>query len=134
MNTRTVFSGIKMNWLMFAAGMFLLSIAAGASAEEVDRPCVADAKKLCKNVQPGDGRIARCMKEHQNKLSSGCRENMAKAKEKIKDAAEACKEDAGRLCKGVEPGQGRILACLKQHEGELSAECKDQMKPPRGRR
>jgi len=61
MNTRSLFSGIKMNWLMFATWIFLLSIAAGVSAEEVDRTCVADASKLCMDVQPGEGRIARCM-------------------------------------------------------------------------
>jgi len=133
MNTRILFSGIGLSWLAIAAGIFCLSIAAGVSAEEVDKPCVADAKKLCKDVQPGEGRIARCMKEHEKELSPACRKNIVKAKEKIRDAAEACKGDAEKLCKGVEPGKGRILRCLKQHEGELSGACKEQMTMPHTR-
>jgi hypothetical protein len=134
MNTRTMFYGIELNLLTIVAGMFCLSIAAGVSAEEVDKPCVEDAKQLCKDVQPGEGRIARCMKEHEKELSPGCKENIAKAKEKIRDVAEACWDDAGKLCKDVEPGKGRILRCLKYHEAELSAACKEQMTLPHTRR
>ena len=133
MNTRTMYSVIDMSWLAVAAGIFFLSIATGVSAEEVDKPCVADAKKLCKDVQPGEGRIARCMKEHEKELSPGCKKNIVKAKEKIRDVAEACKGDAEKLCKDVEPGKGRILRCLKQHEGELSADCKKEVTFPHTR-
>lgn len=35
-----------------------------------------------------------------------------------------CHADAGKLCPGVQPGGGRVLACLKQHEGELSGDCR----------
>jgi len=133
MKNRTVFSGIQMNWLAVAAGVFCLSMAAVVSAEPVDRPCVADAGKLCKGVQPGEGRVARCMKEHEKELSPGCKENIGKMKEKVRDVAEACKDDAAKLCKEVEPGKGRILRCLKQHEGELSPACKEQMTLPHSR-
>jgi hypothetical protein len=36
----------------------------------------------------------------------------------------ACADDAQKLCSGVQPGGGRILACLKQHEDSLSGKCK----------
>jgi hypothetical protein len=36
----------------------------------------------------------------------------------------ACAEDAQRLCAGVQPGGGRIVACLKQHKDALSDGCK----------
>lgn len=39
-------------------------------------------------------------------------------------AAQACHTDATQLCPGVQPGGGRVLACLKQHEAELSSGCK----------
>lgn len=36
----------------------------------------------------------------------------------------ACSKDAARLCAGVQPGEGRIVACLKQHQDSLSSECR----------
>jgi len=53
----------------------------------------------------------------------------AHAEESIK---EACKQDAKTLCQGIQPGGGRIAACLKQHKDEVSAECKDAVKEQRG--
>jgi len=37
----------------------------------------------------------------------------------------ACKADIEKFCTGVHPGGGRIPACLKQKEAQLSAACKD---------
>src|SRR5580692_756787 len=36
----------------------------------------------------------------------------------------ACAEDAQKLCAGVQPGGGRIVACLKEHKDSLSDRCK----------
>jgi hypothetical protein len=36
----------------------------------------------------------------------------------------ACAEDAQRLCAGVQPGGGRIVACLREHKDSLSDQCK----------
>ncbi|MBI4351953.1 MAG: hypothetical protein HY550_10980 [Elusimicrobia bacterium] len=38
----------------------------------------------------------------------------------------ACAEDAAKFCKDVKPGEGRIAACLKEHEKELSQACRDR--------
>jgi hypothetical protein len=45
-------------------------------------------------------------------------------------ASDVCTSDAARLCPGVEPGQGRVLACLRARTGELSAACKLAVEPP----
>jgi Cysteine rich repeat len=34
-----------------------------------------------------------------------------------------CRSDYDRLCSGVRPGGGRILACLQSHAGALSPAC-----------
>ncbi len=36
----------------------------------------------------------------------------------------ACADDAQRLCAGVQPGGGQIVACLKQHKDSLSDRCR----------
>jgi Cysteine rich repeat len=43
-----------------------------------------------------------------------------------RDGADACRADAAKLCKDVKPG-GTMLQCMKQHESELSAPCKERM-------
>ena len=40
------------------------------------------------------------------------------------DARTACKGDDQRLCNNVSPGGGRIMKCFKEHESELSSQCK----------
>ena len=39
----------------------------------------------------------------------------------------ACKADLDKACPGVEPGQGRILACLEGKTDQLSPACKDDV-------
>jgi len=39
----------------------------------------------------------------------------------------ACKADVEKLCSGVQRGGGRIAACLKQNDAQVSAPCKDAM-------
>ena len=39
-----------------------------------------------------------------------------------------CKADAARICPGVEPGGGRLVGCLKEHENEVSIGCAKAIK------
>ncbi len=41
-------------------------------------------------------------------------------------APNPCRADAAKFCKGIKPGGGRIIACLKAHEADLSAECREK--------
>ena len=45
----------------------------------------------------------------------------------VADAQAACAADVQRLCAGVPPGGGRIVACIKQHQAELSDGCKQAL-------
>jgi len=45
-----------------------------------------------------------------------------------------CAEDAAKFCKDVKPGEGRVLACLKEHEKELSQACRDRKSAAAARR
>lgn len=42
-------------------------------------------------------------------------------------AQDACRADAERLCAGIRPGEGRILACLHGSQAQLSPACKQQV-------
>ncbi len=42
----------------------------------------------------------------------------------LADLRAACADDAQKLCAGVQPGGGRVVACLKEHKDALSDRCK----------
>ena len=39
-------------------------------------------------------------------------------------AAQACRADFSKFCSEIEPGGGRIVACLEQHQAELTPVCR----------
>jgi hypothetical protein len=39
----------------------------------------------------------------------------------------ACREDVQKYCASVQPGQGRIVGCLKQNQANLSQGCQSEM-------
>jgi hypothetical protein len=92
-------------------------------------PCSGDVAKFCKDVQPGEGRIAKCLKEHEQELSPTCKQHVAEMKKRLQEAAQACQDDVLKFCKDVKAGEGRILRCLKAHQNELSPECKEKVAP-----
>jgi hypothetical protein len=44
-----------------------------------------------------------------------------------------CAEDVAKYCKDVTPGGGRLVRCLRQHESQLSPECKAGQEQARAR-
>jgi hypothetical protein len=48
---------------------------------------------------------------------------LAHAQSAVDILTAGCADDAQKLCAGVRPGGGRIIACLKQHKDSLSAKC-----------
>jgi hypothetical protein len=49
------------------------------------------------------------------------------------DHPEGCREDAKRLCPGVQPSGGRMMHCLKDNEGKLSPACAEKIKAAKER-
>jgi hypothetical protein len=43
-------------------------------------------------------------------------------------ALASCKADAERICPGVEPGGGKLIGCLKQHENDVTVGCAKELK------
>jgi hypothetical protein len=42
----------------------------------------------------------------------------------MQEVRAACQADAQKLCASVQPGGGRIVACLKEHKDQVSDGCK----------
>ena len=89
-----------------------------------DNPCVEDAMRFCSDVEPGEGRIMRCLKERASSLDSRCEEFLDKMGGIATEFQAACGDDVNRFCQGIAPGGGRIGACLKDNLAEITAECK----------
>jgi cysteine rich repeat protein len=50
------------------------------AVNEARAACATDIQTLCAGVQPGGGRILACLKEHQDKVSDGCKQAIVKTK------------------------------------------------------
>ena len=90
-----------------------------------DPACKADAAKFCADKTYGKGLIM-CMHENKDKFSQACQDKMKEMKAKMHEGHEACATDVDKFCadkKGKGPRE--VISCLKTHEAELSASCKE---------
>lgn len=121
--------------LLFALALAAFSVGVRSSTAayaEEPRCCAEEIEKFCKDVKPGEGRIAKCLKEHENELSEACKGKCEEVSTRLKDVRQACAEDVERFCKDVQPGEGRIAKCLRKHENEISSVCKESLGRARG--
>jgi hypothetical protein len=104
-----------------AASLLALSALGGAAAQQgpARQACGADLNQVCAGIQPGDGRISACVREHFSQLSAACRNALISGATITK----ACKADYQLKCTGIEPGGGRSQACMKDHFAELDELC-----------
>ena len=93
-------------------------------------PCKEEVQRVCPDVKPGEGRVVRCLEEKKADLSPACRDFLQQRRAEYRTARVACADDMKRLCAGIRPGQGRIAACLRRHEADLSPACKQEMGGP----
>jgi cysteine rich repeat protein len=120
---------LSMALALSAAGM-AADVYAQGKVENAYRqgPCSDDLKKFCARTRAGDGRIAKCMADHFRELRPSCQATVQAALDKQGKMATACKAEAQKFCKGIRPGEGRILSCLKGRESDLSPACAAEFK------
>jgi hypothetical protein len=126
-----------------------LALAIPASAEK-GGPCAADSAKFCKDVKPGEGRVAACLKEHEAELSQACKDRKALAGEKRGKRGEragrgggSCMQEYGKgyssgfksgfkMRSGLGQGKARGNKGAKVCAADAKQLCKD-VKPGEGR-
>ena len=93
-------------------------------ADAAGNACATDYEKFCAEVEPGEGRIGQCLMQHREEITPDCAKFLEAATNKIVSAfIAACQIDVELLCADVEPGERRIINCLKNKQAELSSDC-----------
>jgi hypothetical protein len=131
---------MKKNLLfVLALGMVLVFgtqvLAAEKLVESVAKGCNKELETYCKDVTPGEGRILACLYAREDKLSGQCEYALYDAAVQLERAltaltyvANECRDDLQKFCANIQPGQGRLLACMDKNEKQLSGRCKQAMK------
>jgi hypothetical protein len=103
-----------------------------AKITKLENACASDIKKYCKDVTPGEGRMIYCMQAHEDKISPKCSYELGEAATSVqatadllKDGVIACKAEITGVCGKIQPGQGRIAACLIANKSTASKDCVD---------
>jgi hypothetical protein len=103
-----------------------------AKITKLENACASDIKKYCKDVTPGEGRMIYCMQAHEDKISPKCTYELGEAAaslqataDLLKDGVVACKAEITGVCGKIQPGQGRIAACLIANKSTASKDCAD---------
>ena len=106
-------------------GCILLLAPTGAIAQQgvAHQACGADIRQMCSEVQPGDGRLKACVKEHFGQFSASCQTALISNVTITK----VCKADAQQKGGGVQPGGGHIQTCMKDHFIDLTEPCKEAL-------
>lgn len=97
-------------------------LAHGQNAQQV---CAGDIATYCQGVQQGEGRLARCLRANEAKLSAACRQGMQKTAALMKEVVMACEDDLHRFCAGAAPGTAK--ECLRANFRELSLPCRREL-------
>jgi cysteine rich repeat protein len=99
-------------------------------AAKLEQSCADDIKKYCSDVTPGEGRMIYCMHAHEDKISPKCAYDLEEASadvqlsiDNLKEAISACKVEISGVCGKIQPGQGRIAACLFANRSTASTAC-----------
>ena len=108
-------------WRLTIASLLLVApVGAMAQGMAVRQACGPEIQQHCAGVEPGEGRLRDCVKEHFAAFSEKCKQALLSSVAVVR----ACKPDVQRTCPDIQPGAGRIQACMKDHFAEYSDRCK----------
>jgi len=97
--------------------------------------CKVELESYCSQVTPGQGRVLACLYAHGDKISGRCEYALYDAAARLERAVAAlsyvvneCRGDLEQHCAGVKAGKGRLLACLKKNDTQVTDRCKQAIK------
>ena len=103
--------------------------------ETVAKGCDKEIKTYCKDVTPGEGRVLACLYAHEDKLSGQCEYALYDAAAQLERfvaaltyVANECEDDLEKYCANIQPGQGRLLACLDKNKKKITKRCTQALK------
>jgi len=99
----------------------------GQAQAELAQACKAPAEKLCPGTSGAT--TLECMRWRYADLPPACQDALWVAQEKYDQFKSICAADLARWCKQVAPGEGRLIACLRPHVGQLSPVCREMVAP-----
>jgi hypothetical protein len=105
----------------------MIALAISVLIAAAEHPCAADVDRLCKGVKAGEGRLMRCLEQHDKDLSPACREKRDSFRERAQQVSAACKDDVEKFCDAVMGGHGNVARCLRMHAPDLSGPCKAEV-------
>jgi len=125
--------------LVLTLGMVLMFgtkvLAAENLVDTVVKGCKTELETYCKDVTPGEGRILACLYAREDKLSGKCEYALYDAAVQLERAltalayvANECRSDLQKFCSDIQPGGGRLMACMNKNEKQVSGRCKQAMK------
>lgn len=92
--------------------------------------CDEDIKQHCDGLGDNTDRVFMCLAAYEEHLSAECKQGILEAALSIKMGAaaldysiSACEADADKHCLDVQPGEGRLVSCIKANEAKVSKEC-----------
>ena len=124
---------MKIRILLVAVAFLAGSIANAEEtlADHLLTACESDIEYYCSQVTPGNGRLLHCMAAHEDKISGQCEYALYQAATLLEQlsaaivyVAEQCRTEIQTVCNNIVMGEGRLAACVAEHDAEASDGCK----------
>jgi len=138
-------SSLVKTWLPLA---LVLSVCGSATAGQAGKPlaeklqegelvivssvrgCDEDIKQHCDGLGDNADKLFMCLAAYEDHLSEECRQGILEAALSVRMGAaalqysiSACEADADAYCLDVQPGEGRMVGCIRANESRVSQEC-----------
>jgi hypothetical protein len=157
--TRAALGGAATGLILLIAGPVWAQQPTQEQIGAIRQSCRSDYIEHCSSVPTGGAASLNCLRQNEAQLAPACRQAVAAIGGGGGGAAatpphpapaagggaaahgdameifrEECGPDVRRVCRGVFPGGGRVIACLAENREQLSPGCRTAMMELRERR